>query len=87
MHGVRRFRGSAGRGHAPLRWVDLPYPCSNADYEAIMAEVAQAVSEGVTHVGFGDSFTEVRRIVSMLAGTGLTPLFRLRRPTLHNWQK
>ena len=41
------------------------------------AAVAQAVSEGFTHVAFGDLFLEdVRKYrEEKLAGTGLTPLF------------
>ena len=82
MHGVRRELAEAQAAAAgiPLHWVDLPYPCPNADYEAIMTEVIrQAVSEGVTHIGFGDLLlAEVRAYRErMLAGTGLTPLFPL----------
>jgi uncharacterized protein (TIGR00290 family) len=82
MHGVRRELAQAQSSAAgvPLRWVDLPYPCPNARYEAIMGEVVQqAVSEGVTHVAFGDLFlAEIRAYRErMLAGSGLAPVFPL----------
>ena len=82
MHGVRHelAEEQARAVGVPLRWVELPYPCPNARYEAIMGEVVQqAVSEGVTHVAFGDLFlAEVRAYRErMLAGSGLTPVFPL----------
>lgn len=82
MHGVRRelAEAQAAAAGVPLRWVDLPYPCPNAHYEAIMREVVgRVVSEGVTHIGFGDLFlADVRAYRErMLAGTGLSPLFPL----------
>jgi diphthamide synthase (EF-2-diphthine--ammonia ligase) len=58
----------------------LPWPCSNAEYEAAMAAaLASARLEGVTAVAFGDLFLEdVRRYrEERMAGTGLTPLFPL----------
>jgi diphthamide synthase (EF-2-diphthine--ammonia ligase) len=60
--------------------IDLPWPCSNAEYEQRMgAAVKRFVSEGFTHVAFGDLFLEdVRRYrEERLKGTGLTPLFPL----------
>jgi uncharacterized protein (TIGR00290 family) len=82
MHGVRRelAEEQAGAAGVPLRWVELPYPCPNARYEAIMGEaVQQAVSEGVTHVAFGDLFlADIRAYRErMFAGSGLAPLFPL----------
>jgi uncharacterized protein (TIGR00290 family) len=82
MHAVRRTLvvAQADAAAVPLRTVGLPWPCSNAEYEARMsAAVAQAVDEGFTHVAFGDLFLEdVRRYrEDKLAGTGLTPLFPL----------
>ena len=82
MHGVRHELAleQARAAGVALHWVELPYPCPNARYEAIMGEVVQqAISEGVTHVAFGDLFlAEVRAYRErMLAGTGLTPVFPL----------
>jgi len=82
MHGVRRELADeqSRAARVPLRWVELPYPCPNARYEAIMGNVArQAVSEGITHVAFGDLFlAEIRAYRErILAGSGLTPVFPL----------
>jgi uncharacterized protein (TIGR00290 family) len=80
MHGVRRrlVEAQADAAGLPLRLLPIPNPCSNADYEAIMAEfVARQVAEGVEAMAFGDLFLEdIRRYrEAKLAGTGLTPLF------------
>ncbi len=80
MHAVRRrlLEAQADAAGVPLRTVQLPWPCTNEQYEDRMrVAVAQAVSEGFTHVAFGDLFLEdVRKYREQkLAGTGLTPLF------------
>jgi len=80
MHAVRRrlVEAQADAAEVPLRTVPLPWPCTNDEYESRMrAAVSQAVSEGFTHVAFGDLFLEdVRKYrEDRLAGTGLTPLF------------
>lgn len=80
MHAVRRqlLEEQARAAGVPLVTVPLPWPCSNAEYEARMrAAVGEAVAQGFTHVAFGDLFLEdVRRYrEERLAGTGLTPLF------------
>ncbi len=80
MHAVRRrlVEAQADAAAVPLRTVPLPWPCTNDEYESRMrAAVSQAVSEGFTHVAFGDLFLEnVRKYrEDRLAGTGLTPLF------------
>ncbi|HTG89424.1 MAG TPA: hypothetical protein VL914_04490 [Vicinamibacterales bacterium] len=80
MHAVRRrlVEAQAEAAGVPLRTVPLPWPCTNDEYESRMrAAVSQAVSEGFTHVAFGDLFLEdVRKYrEDRLAGTGLTPLF------------
>jgi uncharacterized protein (TIGR00290 family) len=80
MHAVRRrlLEAQANAAGVPLRTVQLPWPCSNEQYEERMrVAVAQAVAEGFTHVAFGDLFLEdVRKYrEEKLAGTGLTPLF------------
>ena len=80
MHAVRRrlVEAQAESAGVPLRTVPLPWPCTNDEYESRMrAAVSQAVSEGFTHVAFGDLFLEdVRKYrEERLAGTGLTPLF------------
>ena len=80
MHAVRRhlLEAQAIAAGVPLRTVQLPWPCTNEQYEDRMrVAVSQAVAEGFTHVAFGDLFLEdVRRYrEDKLAGTGLTPLF------------
>ena len=80
MHAVRRelLEAQAERTGLPLWAVDLPWPCSNEDYESRMRSVCErARSEGINAVAFGDLFLEdVRRYrVKQLADTGLEPLF------------
>ncbi|WP_348541112.1 ATP-binding protein [Thalassococcus arenae] len=82
MHGTRRtiLEAQARAADLPLMAVDLPWPCSNADYEARMHGACQALlSRGITHIVFGDLFLEDVRAYreAQLEGTGLTPLFPL----------
>jgi uncharacterized protein (TIGR00290 family) len=80
MHAVRRSLALAQAEAAglPLWSVPLPWPCSNEQYAALMAEVvARAVREGVTHMAFGDLFLEDVRDyrIRQLKDTGIEPLF------------
>lgn len=80
MHAVRRelLEAQAERTRLPLWAVDLPWPCSNEDYESRMRTVCErATAEGITAVAFGDLFLEDVRDyrINQLAGTGLEPLF------------
>lgn len=80
MHSVRRSLVDAQAERTGLRlWaVDLPWPCSNLDYEARMRSVcARATTDGITAVAFGDLFLEDIRDYRLrqLQGTGLEPLF------------
>ena len=82
MHGVRHsvLRAQAAAAGLPLMAIPLPYPCSNEVYEGRMAAaVSEAVTDGFTHVAFGDLYLEdVRRYrEDRLAGSGLTPIFPL----------
>jgi diphthamide synthase (EF-2-diphthine--ammonia ligase) len=82
MHAVRRtlVEAQARVVGLPLRIVDLPWPCPNADYQRIMAGlVAEARAEGVAAMAFGDLFlADIRAYRErQLAGTGITPLFPL----------
>lgn len=82
MHAVREelLDQQALAAGLPLVKLPLPWPCSNADYESIMADaMARARSEGVTHMIFGDLFLEdVRRYrEDKLAGSGIQPVFPL----------
>ncbi len=80
MHAVRRelVEAQAAAAGLPLVPVMLPYPCTNEVYEDRMkAAIAEAISEGVTHMAFGDLFLEdIREYrVRLLQGTGIEPLF------------
>jgi len=80
MHGVRRIliERQAEAAQLSLQTVPLPWPCSNEEYEARMAQAcAEAMSRGITHVAFGDLFLEDVRTYRerQLTGTGLEPVF------------
>jgi uncharacterized protein (TIGR00290 family) len=80
MHAVRRnlVQAQAERIGVPLWEIELPWPCSNVEYEAIMGGVFQrAVEEGIAAVAFGDLFLkDIREYRErQLAGTGLEALF------------
>lgn len=82
MHGVRvaLLHQQAAAAGLPMEVLPIPYPCSNARYEAVMAGfLARAVAAGVTHCAFGDLFLQDIRVYRerQLAGTGITPLFPL----------
>lgn len=80
MHAVRRslVESQAERTGLPLWPVELPWPCSNAEYERLMAAVCErAATEGFTAFAFGDLFLEDIRAyrIRQLQGTGLEPVF------------
>jgi uncharacterized protein (TIGR00290 family) len=82
MHAVRveLLQAQANALGLSLRQIPIPSPCPNEVYERAMADaVERAVSEGITHMAFGDLFLEdIRRYrEERLAGTGITPLFPL----------
>ena len=82
MHGTRAeiLRAQAAALGLALIEVPLPWPCSNADYEARMAGVCEDLkARDITHVIFGDLFLEDVRAYreAQLDGTGLTPVFPL----------
>lgn len=88
IHGVRQevLRAQCRASGLPQHIVPIPYPCPNDVYEARMGEaIAKAVTDGITHIVFGDLFlADIRSYREQkLAGTGITPLFPLwQRPTL-----
>lgn len=82
MHAVRRelLRAQSKAAGLPLTEVELPWPCSNDDYERLMSEAtSRAKAEGVTHIAFGDLFLDdIRKYrEDNLQGTGIEPLFPL----------
>jgi diphthamide synthase (EF-2-diphthine--ammonia ligase) len=82
IHGVREelLRRQAAELELPLRVVPIPHPCSNEIYEeALLAELADAREEGITHVVFGDLFLEDVRTYRerLLERAGLAGVFPL----------
>jgi uncharacterized protein (TIGR00290 family) len=80
MHAVRRelVERQAAAAGLPLWGVPLPWPCSNEQYELLMAQTcAKAVAEGIEGVAFGDLFLEDVRAyrVKQLKDTGLELVF------------
>lgn len=80
MHAVRRELVScqAEAAGLPVDFIPLPFPCSNAEYEAAMtAFFGAARDRGVTRVAFGDLFLEdVRKYrEDQMRGSGITPVF------------
>jgi uncharacterized protein (TIGR00290 family) len=80
MHAVRRslVQAQAERIGVPLWEIDLPWPCSNDEYEEIMSGVLKrAVLDGIEAFAFGDLFLQDIRDYRerQLAGTGIEALF------------
>ena len=80
MHAVRRVlvEAQAERTGLPLWPVELPWPCSNSEYEDRMSAVCRrATAEGIAAMAFGDLFLQDIRDyrVRQLQGTGIEPLF------------
>jgi uncharacterized protein (TIGR00290 family) len=80
MHAVRRslVEAQAEAVGIPLWGVDLPWPCSNADYECIMKETCKtAVQSDIECIAFGDLFlTDIRAYrEKQLENSGLQPIF------------
>ena len=80
MHAVRRElveRQAIAVGVA-LWSVPLPWPCSNEQYESLMAQACdRAVAAGVEGIAFGDLFLEDVRAYreKQMKDTGLEPVF------------
>jgi uncharacterized protein (TIGR00290 family) len=80
MHAVRRelVERQAAAAGLPLWAVPLPWPCSNEQYESLMAQTcAKAVAEGIEGVAFGDLFLEDVRAYreKQMKDTRLEPIF------------
>src|SRR5436305_12620119 len=61
MHDTRRelVEAQACSVDLPLWAEELPWPCSNAEYEARLGSLLErARRRGITHVAFGDLFLE-----------------------------
>ena len=83
MHGVRHdlVEAQARAAGVPLFAVDLPWPCSNVQYEAIMHKAISDIKEKFcpTHMAFGDLFLEdVRQYrIDKMADSGIELMFPL----------
>ena len=80
MHAVRRelVELQAASAGLPLWKIPLPWPCSNEQYELLMAQTcAKAIADGIEGVAFGDLFLEDVRAYreKQMKGTGLEPIF------------
>src|ERR1039457_3040385 len=80
MLAVRRelVEQQAAAAGLPLWAVPLPWPCSNEQYESLMAQTcAKAIAEGIEGVAFGDLFLEDVRAYreKQMKDTGLEPIF------------
>lgn len=87
MHAVRveLLRQQAQAVGLPLYLIEIPYPCSDAQYAAVMADfVARAGNDGVRCMAFGDLFLQDVRSYreERMRGTGIEAVFPLwGRPT------
>jgi uncharacterized protein (TIGR00290 family) len=80
MHAVRHdlVERQAAAAGLPLWSVPLPWPCSNEQYESLMAQTCvKAVADGIEGIAFGDLFLEDVRAYreKQMKGTELQPLF------------
>lgn len=80
MHGVRieLLQRQAASIGLPLEILEIPYPCSNSDYEQVMGQfVARAQAGHIEHFAFGDLFLEDIRHYreEKLKDTGITAIF------------
>ncbi len=82
MHGVRveLLQRQAESIGLPLEIIEIPYPCSNSEYEKIMGQfVENAKQDNIDCFAFGDLFLEDIRNYreERLNGSGIEPVFPL----------
>lgn len=82
VHSVRieLLKQQAAAMNLPLDIIEIPYPCSNVEYEAIMdAFVEKAKQREVVNFAYGDLFlADIRNYrVNNLKGTGIDAIFPL----------
>lgn len=82
MHGIRieLLQAQATSINLPLEIIEIPYPCSNVEYERIMGEfVERAKQNNIEHFAFGDLFLEDIRNYreEKLKDSGIIPIFPL----------
>ena len=64
----------------PIHVINIPYPCDNDQYGAIMKSfIDQSLADGIECMAFGDLFLQDVRDYreNQLLGTGITPIFPL----------
>lgn len=87
MHAVRveLLRQQAQAVGLPLHLIEIPYPCSNEQYAAVMTDfMAHASNEAVRCMAFGDLYLQDVRSYreERMQGSGIEPVFPLwGRPT------
>jgi uncharacterized protein (TIGR00290 family) len=82
MHGVRLeiVRKQAAAAELPLRLIEIPPGCSDAQYQQIMGQFVSSLAVAqIACIAFGDLYLEeIRRYrEEKLAGTGIKPIFPL----------
>ena len=82
MHAVRieLLRRQAASVGLPVHLIEIPYPCSNEQYELIMAEfIKEAQQQKIEAFAFGDLYLEdIRQYREKnLEGSGISALFPL----------
>lgn len=82
VHSVRieLLQRQAAAMNLPLDIIEIPYPCSNVEYEAIMdAFVAKAKLRDVVNFAYGDLFlADIKNYrVNNLVGSGINAIFPL----------
>jgi uncharacterized protein (TIGR00290 family) len=80
MHAVRLrlLKEQAKQIGLPIYIIEIPFPCSNADYERIMSEfVTKIQDDNIEIVAFGDLYLEDIRDyrISQMQGSGIEPIF------------
>lgn len=80
MHGVRLelLQKQAKSLELPLEVLEIPYPCSNEEYENVMNEFVERCKIGkIDAFAFGDLYLEdIRQYrVDKLEGSGIEPIF------------
>ncbi len=82
MHSTRReiLQRQADALGFPLQTINLPDPCTNEQYDAVMRKfVTESAIKGIEYMAFGDLFLEDIRQYreTQLKGTGISPVFPL----------
>ncbi len=82
MHAVqlRLLKEQAKQIGLPIYIIEIPFPCSNADYERIMSEfITKIQNDNIEAVAFGDLYLEDIRDyrIKQMQGTGIKPIFLL----------